>query len=140
MRTMSRNKQKIYYANYVSDMSMYDDNGLYTGDTQIGYTEPVEEYVNLSAARGDTVIELFGTDINYSNIIVTDHDLGMDEHSILWIDRETTEPYNYIVVRVAKTLNSFAYAINKVTTGEPYKIRPWYPSDYLYPVGDENDD
>ena len=41
MRTMSRNKQKIYYANYVSDMSMYDDNGLYTGDTQIGYTEPV---------------------------------------------------------------------------------------------------
>ena len=139
MRTLARNKKKIYYANYVSDMAMYDDNGLYTGDSQIGYTAPVEAYVNLSASKGDTEIELFGTDINYSNVIVTDTDLGMDEHSILWIDREYTKPHNYVVVRVAKTLNSVTYAINKVETGEIYKVRPWYPSDFLFPVGDEND-
>ena len=114
MRALNRNKQKIYYANYVGETPILDENGLDTGDKEITYTEPEESWVNISASRGSTNVELFGTDINYTNTIVTDENLGIDEHSILWIDAEPTEPHNYIVVLVAKSINSFSYAIRKV--------------------------
>lgn len=114
MRALNRNKQKIYYANYVGETPILDENGLDTGDKEITYTKPEESWVNISASRGSTNVELFGTDINYTNTIVTDENLGIDEHSILWIDAEPTEPHNYIVVLVAKSINSFSYAIRKV--------------------------
>ena len=114
MRALNRNKQKIYYANYLGETPILDENGLDTGDKEITYTEPEEAWVNISASRGSANVELFGTDINYTNTIVTDEDLGIDEHSILWVSAEPTEPYNYIVVLVAKSINSFSYAIRKV--------------------------
>lgn len=114
MRALNRNKQKIYYANYVGETPILDENGLETGETEITYTDPKEAWVSISASRGSANVELFGTDINYSNTIVTDEDFGIDEHSVLWIDAEPTKPHNYIVVLVAKSINSFSYAIRKV--------------------------
>lgn len=119
MRTLERNKQKIYYSNYTGNADVYDENGLYTGVKAPAYTEPVGIKVNVSASRGQAEIDLFGTDLNYTNTIATDKDYGIDEHSILWLGKEPylndeLTPHNYIVVSVAKSLNSIVYAIRKV--------------------------
>ena len=119
MKTLERNKQKIYYANYTGKAEILDDNGLHTGEYELTYTEPAEVKVNISASRGQAEIDLFGTDLNYTNTIATDKDLGIDEHSILWVGKEAYQnslvtPHNYIVVSVAKSLNSIVYAIRKV--------------------------
>ena len=122
MKALERNKQTIYYANYTGRSVITDADGLYTGQTRPSYTNPTEAKVNLSASRGEASIDLFGTDVNYTNTIVSDKDLGLDENSILWVNKSPTTsstssvitPYNYIVVSVAKSLNSVVYAIRKV--------------------------
>ena len=128
MRALERNKQTIYYANYTGRSEITDENGLYTGETPALYTNPVEVKVNVSASRGQAEIDLFGTDLNYTNTIVSDTDLGIDENSVLWVGKNayistsTTSvitPYNYIVASVAKSLNSVVYAIRKVDVENP---------------------
>lgn len=128
MKALERNKQKIYYANYTGETDIYDEDGLFTGEHKPGYTSPVSVKVNVSASKGQTEIDLFGTDLNYTNTVVTDKDLGIDEHSVLWVGKEAYQtvsttsvvtPYNYIVVSVAKSLNSVVYAIRKVDVENP---------------------
>ena len=128
MRALERNKQKIYYANYTGRSEITDENGLYTGEYELTYTNPIEAKVNVSASRGEADIDLFGTDINYTNTIVSDTDLGIDEHSLLWVGKDvyisssttsTITPHNYVVVSVAKSLNSTVYAIRKVDVENP---------------------
>lgn len=119
MKALERNKQKIYYANYSGKTPVTDENGLLTGESELTYTEPVSVKVNVSAARGEAYIDMFGTDLNYTNTIVSDKDLGIDENSILWVGKEAYQglevtPHNYIVVSIAKSFNSVVYAIRKV--------------------------
>ena len=114
MRALNRNKQKIYYANFSTKGDAVDEHGFHTGEPIIEYTSPAEVMVYVSAARGEASVELFGTDINYTNTIISDKDLGLDENSILWVGIPTTEPHNYTVVSVAKSINSVVYAIKRV--------------------------
>ena len=119
MRALERNKQKIYIANYTGRSVITDEDGLETGEYELAYSAPVEKRVNVSSARGEATVELFGSDINYTKTIVSDKDLGIDENSVLWIEKEayqgsTVTPYNYIVASVAKSFNSVVYAIRKV--------------------------
>ena len=119
MKALERNKQTIYFANFTGKSIITDTNGLYTGEYELTYSNPVKTKVNVSASRGQAEIDLFGTDLNYTNTIATDIDLGIDEHSILWVGKEAYQgsvitPHNYIVASIAKSLNSFVYAIRKV--------------------------
>ena len=119
MKALERNKQTIYFANFTGKSAITDTIGLYTGEYELTYSNPVKTKVNVSASRGQAEIDLFGTDLNYTNTIATDTDLGIDEHSILWVGKEAYQgsvitPHNYIVASVAKSLNSFVYAIRKV--------------------------
>lgn len=114
MRALKRNQQTIYYANYSSQVELKDSNGLYTGEIGVGYDTPTEVKVNVSANRGEAVNDMFGTDLNYSKRIVSDTDLGWTENTILWVDKEITEPHNYTVVGIAKSINSVTYAIRGV--------------------------
>lgn len=118
MRALERNKQKIYIANYTG-RSVITEGGLETGEYELTYSAPAVKMVNISSSKGEASVELFGTDLNYSSVIVTDKDLGIDENSILWVGKEAysgsvVTPHNYIVSSVSKSLNSFAYAIRKV--------------------------
>lgn len=119
MRTLNRNKQTIYYANLNGQTKVYDADGFYTGETELAYTTPTEIRVNVSAARGSANIELFGTELNYTKTIVTEKDYGIDEHSVLWVGKDPeNDPYNYIVVSVAKSINFIVYAIREVNVSE----------------------
>ena len=116
MRTLLRNKTPIYYALYLGRTAMVDTDGNETGDFTETYTEPVCMWANVSANKGEAFVEPFGADLDYTKSIITD-DLTcpITETSRLWIDREPTAPYNYAVVRVAKSLNHITFAVQEVS-------------------------
>lgn len=122
MMTLAQNKQKFFYSLYKGMEDAEDSNGFLTGGKTKTYYSPVEMWANISAARGDASVEQFGVNENYSRTIVTDQmDCPINTDSKLWIGVPATDsnnnvlPYNYRVVRVAKSLNSITYAITEVT-------------------------
>ena len=98
-----------------------DEYGNETGETVRHYARAVEMYANISPATGQSQVEQFGNLDNYDKVIVTDDmNCPIDEHSVLFIDKQpeySTDSlpiYNYIVKRIAKSLNSISIAVRKV--------------------------
>lgn len=135
MRTLKRNKQTIFYQNYTGKTDVVDANGLHTGEQEPQYSKIESADVNVSPAKGEASVEMFGTDENYSNTIVTEKEYGWNENTRMWVGDATEnplypsnslypsndlypnnieKPHNYTVVKVAESLNNNAYAIRKV--------------------------
>ena len=123
MRTLTRNKICIYYANYLNKIPIKDEYGNLTGEYQLVYDRPFGIMANVSAARGESTTRQFGEDVNYDRIIVLHNPaLPIAETSILWIDTtpeieqdgSTNTPHDYIVKQVAPSLNSMSIAVSKV--------------------------
>ena len=128
MRLMKRNKQKIYFANYVGVVEHINSDNLYDGDDTITYTTPEEAFVNISSTAGVSDVELFGADLRYDKVIAYDafnNAVSLNEYSILWVDVEpyvnnVLQPHDYAVKRVAKCHDGSAYlvAIERVNRNE----------------------
>ena len=127
MRTLHRNKIRIYYANYREKIPLKDEYNNLTGEYDIVYDNPVEIKANVSAARGEATTRQFGEDVSYDRIIVLDDPaFPIAETSILWIDTlpeiaedgTTKTPHDYIVKQVAPSLNSVSIAVSKVNVRE----------------------
>ena len=127
MRTLARNKIRIYYANYSGKKPIKDEYGNLTGEYDIVYDNPVEIKANVSAARGESTTRQFGEDEGYDRVIVMDDPkVPIDVSSVLWIDTlpeikvdgSTDTPYDYIVKQVATSLNSVSIAVSKVNVRE----------------------
>ena len=125
MRSLDRNKQKIYYSLYSSKTPILDEYGNQTGEYETSYATPVALDINVSAARGTSDVEQFGINLNYSKSMVTnDLNCPIDETTRLWVGKDafetveevtTVTPHNYVVVSVAKSINSITYAIKEVS-------------------------
>ena len=124
MRTLARNKIRIYYANYRDKTPIKDEYGNLSGEYKVTYENPVALMANVSAARGESTTRQFGEDVRYDRIIVLDDpEHPITETSVLWIDTPpeikadgtTDTPYDYIVKQVAPSLNSVSIAVSKVT-------------------------
>lgn len=124
MRTLARNKIRIYYANYSGKVPILDEYGNLTGEYDIVYDNPVEIKANVSAARGESTTRQFGEDEGYDRVIVMDDPKApINVSSVLWIDTvpeinedgSTDTPYDYIVKQVAPSLNSISIAVSKVS-------------------------
>ena len=116
MRLMERNKSKFYYANLVSVGEQTDEYGNYIPEEATTYGEPTMMKAYISASRGENATEPFGTDLEYDKIIILSGIAPFDEHSHLWVEVEPTQPYDYIVKKVAKGLSDTTIAIKKVIT------------------------
>lgn len=131
MKTMLRNKSTFWYALYESAEEIEDEYGNLTGETTPIYESPLSYSANISAAQGETSTRQFGESIGYDKVIVMDNDApDIDEYTVLWVDStpeldddgalavdddgNTVTPYDYIVKKVAKSLNSVSIAISKV--------------------------
>ena len=114
-RSGERNKIVIYYALYLGKVETVDDDGYKTGMFAPVYSTPVKKRMCVSPARGSNDVELFGANTNYTNVIATtDMHCPIDENSVLWIWRGVDQPHNYIVTRVARSINSILYAVREV--------------------------
>ena len=123
MRCMVRNKSKFYYASYIGKTEILDEYGNITGEYTLSYSEPIKCYGNVSAAQGEMQSRQFGESESYDKVIVLDdRNARIDEHSILWVDTlphlnddgTTDTPHNYIVKKIARSLNGVSIAIRKV--------------------------
>ena len=131
MRCLTRNKSTFYYALYEGQNEITDEYGNSTGQYGASYSEPVQTSGNISAAQGEIQSRQFGDSETYDKVIVLDNpSTPIDEYSILWVDTvpELTEdghlalnkkgevktPHDYIVKKVARSLNGVSIAISKV--------------------------
>lgn len=132
MRCLERNKMRFFYSLYLGKEAITDDYGNVTGEYDIQRGKPTEFYANISAAKGETQTRQFGENESYDKVIVLDSDAPpIDEYSVLWVDRipqlddngdpavnekgEVITPHDYIVKKVAKSLNVVSLAISKVS-------------------------
>ena len=122
MKTLNRNKQTFYYATYTSDTEIMDGD-LHTFENTTSYGPWTEFRANISPARGESSADVFGADVNYDRVIVTeDLSCPIDEQTVLAIaiepnTRQTVSVppvYDYIVTKKAKSLNFIQYAVAKV--------------------------
>ena len=123
MKTLTRNKVRIFYANDQDKIPLRDEYGNLTGEYRISYDTPTEIRANVSAARGEAITRQFGDDESYDRVIVLDDPrLPITSTSIFWIDTppeiaedgSTNTPHDYIVKQVAVSLNSVSIAVSKV--------------------------
>lgn len=95
---------------------MRDEYGNETGEYQTTYGTPVMLMGSVSPATGSAQIEQFGTLENYDKVIVyEDPNCPMKETSVLWVDVSPDADPDYVVKRVARSLNCVSYAISRVT-------------------------
>lgn len=115
MRCLNRNKRSFYYANYVGMSKLTDSGGNFTGEYGITYTNPTLVYGNISPARGADYSSPFGITEGYDKVIVlSDPNFPIDDSSVLWIENDITDTFDYRIVRIARSLNSISIAIKKV--------------------------
>ena len=123
MRCMMRNMRSFYYANHIRKEELTDEYGNKTGEYEVVYGSPVKAMGNTSAAQGEIQSRQFGDTESYDKVIVLDNvDIPIDEYSILWVDTlpdinefgTTDTPHDYIVKKVARSINSVSIAISKV--------------------------
>lgn len=131
MKCMNRNKVSFFYALYKSREPILNTQGRATGQYKLIYGKPIEERANVSAAKGEMQTEQFGESETYDKVIVMELGTPINEYSRLWVDTmpqldedgslaldekgEIITPHDYVVKKVAKSLNSVSFAISKVT-------------------------
>lgn len=131
MRCLERNKSPFFYALYMGREAVQDECGNVTGEYRVVYGKPRECRANISAAQGESLAQQFGYALEYDKVIVMDKDFPpIDEYSVLWVDTmpaldcdgelaadekgKLITPHDYIVRKVARSLNYVAFAISKV--------------------------
>lgn len=131
MKCMQRNKSHFFYALYESKEEIKDEYGNATGEYELKYGNPIDFSANISAAKGETSTRQFGESEDYDKVIVFDNEAPpINEYSVLWVDTKpslngdgslvkdedgnTITPHDYIVKKVAKSLNVVSIAISKV--------------------------
>ena len=100
MRLMKRNQTVIYYCLYKGKEPLLDEDRNETSEYRVLYERPVK--------------------LSYDKVMITDDmNCPIDENTVLFIDskpgyRQGKPAYDYTVKRVAKSLNTIAYAVSKV--------------------------
>lgn len=140
MKSMKRNKTPFYYSIFSREREVIDENGFYTGEHELEYSEPKLEYGVISENTGTTAREMFGNYRDYDKVITIDNaKCEIDENSEIWegnyypglqvginfilgdtdkkLSIEKRLP-NAIVKRISKTKNVTSIAIQKIDRGE----------------------
>ena len=120
VRVVNRNRRPVAYAFYLGVTDVVNADGEYTGEPEVSYTEPIKALMNVSGGRGQADINLFGIGSSTMRTIVTeDLDTPFSEETVFWIETDPdTEPYDYRVVNVSRTINQVVIAIDQVGVSE----------------------
>lgn len=136
MRTLKKNKQKMYYSLMGSEddrVPIYDyyrdEDGneykLESGEYVIPYLNPEEFSASISMSGGESEATAFGLSTSdYEAVIVTGkNSLPIDEKSVIWFESEpeynkdgviNEKTADYTVVKYIPSLNVDKYALKKV--------------------------
>jgi len=120
MRVVNRNRRPVAYAFYEGTTELTDENGNFTGEFQVNYSDPVRALMNVSGGRGQANVRLFGIGSEFDRTIVTD-DLAtpFSTDTVFWIETDPDNaPFDYRVVRVARTINQVVLGLTEVDTNK----------------------
>lgn len=124
MKLLARNKQTIYYRNYLGMTAIKeDDNVTETGEYEKSYgaVKSIRAYVK--SAIGENAAEPFGDFTSKRRTVYIEHGIADDvtEQTIFWIgidpavvDGEPTAPHNFTVDGISHGLNHIRIAIRQV--------------------------
>ncbi len=117
MRVVRRNRRPVAYAFYQGVTDVVNEDGELTGEHEISYSEPVKALMNVSGGRGQADINLFGIGSSTMRTIVTeDLTTPFSEETVFWIETDPdTEPFDYRVVNISRTVNQVVIAIDEVS-------------------------
>ena len=120
MRTVKRNKRPVAYAFYQGVTELTDADGLLTGEYQVHYTDPVKTLMNVSGGRGQADIALFGLTQTFARTATTeDLKTPFNTQTVFWVEADPdTEPFDYRIVAVSRTINQVVLALAEVETDE----------------------
>lgn len=122
LRSLKKNKRKMWYALYGNKVPIVDENGDYVGEDKVGYYPPVEFKANISPGNGSAQKEVFGVDVDFTrSISTTDMSLPITETSLVWYETEpviledgTPDPYSAdyeVAARPEDGLNELVIAL-----------------------------
>lgn len=115
MRSVQRNKQRIYYALRLGSTEVTDEYGNVTGEFVEMYSSPQPLKINIGTPKGNIELERFGLNDDYTRVLATtDMNCPLKEDSILWIGTEITKPYNYVVKKLIPSLNELLIGLQEV--------------------------
>ena len=116
MRTLKRNKRPVAFAFYEGVTELLDDNNNYTGEYTVSYTDPVKTLMNVSGGRGQADIALFGLTQTFARTATTDDLITpFNTETVFWVEKDPdTEPFDYRVVAVSRTINQVVLALAEV--------------------------
>lgn len=142
MRLLEKNKQDLKYALQVGEVPIYerdeDGNIIYievdgqkvpveTGETEPGYSNPIDFRGNISMSGGESEAKSFGVDISdYDAVLLMEKDrIPIDETSLIWhtskvryIDEQNTivdrKSADYSIKRVQPSLNFTRYLLKRI--------------------------
>jgi hypothetical protein len=142
MRLLRKNKQKMKYSLQIGEVPIYerDEEGniiyieidgqkvpVETGETEIGYSNPVEFMGNIAMSGGEAEAKSFGVDISeYDAVLLMEKGrIPIDETSLIWhtsevkyIDKQNTivdrKSADYTVKRVQPSLNFTRYLLKRI--------------------------
>ena len=116
MRTLKRNKRPVAYAFYEGVTELLDENSNYTGEYSVSYTEPVKTLMNVSGGRGQADIALFGLTQTFARTATTEDLITpFNTETVFWVESDPdTEPFDYRVVAVSRTINQVVLALAEV--------------------------
>ena len=110
-----RNQQRFFYRNPAGGPTpAVDGDGLYTGEQDRAFTPRAEGYASFSPATGDVSEYGFGANVEYDRVLCAETDFGMTEQSMLWVDDLEAEAPDYVVTRIARSLNHVRIALARV--------------------------
>jgi hypothetical protein len=145
MRTLEKNKQKMYYALYkgvepeyvldengnkIIDYTDEDGNVYYreTGNKVPTYFEPVLFYANISMSGGEISTQEYGIDVSsYDAIVVLDKgQIPIEETSLIWYESLPTykdadrtivdgNKADYRVLAIKPSLNQLKVVLGRIT-------------------------
>ena len=120
MKILKRNITPFWYQLYDRTKTVEDEDGNEVGSAVV-YKDAVEMKGNISSATGSAQVEQFGNFAGYDKVIVVDDmSCPIEETTVLFIDKkpeydaEGNPLFDYVVKRVAKSLNVIAYAVKRV--------------------------
>ena len=139
MRTLNKNKQKMYYAMFDKEVPIYetDENGeilcvevdgelipIETGDTRLGYSEPKKLLGNIAMSGGEMEAREFGLSTeDYNAIVICGiNEYPIKEGALIWHENEVSyedvdktmvdsDTADYIVIKAHKSLNMVKYIL-----------------------------
>lgn len=145
MRTLRRNRQRMYFSNPGELQPIYerDEDGniittevngqlvpLDTGEFELTFTEPIEFFANINGKLSEVTLEAFGIDnsMNYCEIVTNKNAFGLKIGAIIWRSSKViikpngnpdVDSADYVVRGVVKeSLNEDRYLVKRLSVGD----------------------